>query len=90
MPVTGHMGELRVKQEAQAGFVAMSRDHVTDEDVEMFTRVQELSAQVRKLAKDLSFFLSGLNARIEHHLEFEAGISSQSVREHNTDPLAFV
>uniref|UniRef100_A0A667YY01 histone acetyltransferase n=1 Tax=Myripristis murdjan TaxID=586833 RepID=A0A667YY01_9TELE len=32
-------------QEAQAGFVAMSRDHVTDEDVEMFTRVQELSAQ---------------------------------------------
>uniref|UniRef100_A0A667Z5Q1 histone acetyltransferase n=1 Tax=Myripristis murdjan TaxID=586833 RepID=A0A667Z5Q1_9TELE len=36
---------LRVKQEAQAGFVAMSRDHVTDEDVEMFTRVQELSAQ---------------------------------------------
>ncbi|XP_053196876.1 histone acetyltransferase KAT6B isoform X2 [Scomber japonicus] len=41
----GHNGELRVKQEAQTDFAAMSRDHVTEEDVEMFTRVQELAAQ---------------------------------------------
>lgn len=53
MPVTGHNGELRVKQEAQTDFAAMSRDHVTEEDVEMFTRVQELAAQVRKLCECL-------------------------------------
>ncbi|XP_033467607.2 histone acetyltransferase KAT6B isoform X2 [Epinephelus lanceolatus] len=41
----GHNGELRVKQEAQADFAAMSRDHVTEEDIEMFTHVQELAVQ---------------------------------------------
>uniref|UniRef100_A0A8C6PP73 histone acetyltransferase n=1 Tax=Nothobranchius furzeri TaxID=105023 RepID=A0A8C6PP73_NOTFU len=37
--------DLRVKQEVQAEFVATSREHVTEEDIEMFTRVQELTAQ---------------------------------------------
>uniref|UniRef100_A0A665XA58 histone acetyltransferase n=1 Tax=Echeneis naucrates TaxID=173247 RepID=A0A665XA58_ECHNA len=37
--------DLRVKQEAQMDFAAMSRDHVTEEDIETFTRVQELAAQ---------------------------------------------
>ncbi|XP_061564469.1 histone acetyltransferase KAT6B isoform X2 [Cololabis saira] len=41
----GHNKELHVKQEARADFVAMFRDHVTEEDIETFTRVQELSAQ---------------------------------------------
>ncbi|XP_049915498.1 histone acetyltransferase KAT6B isoform X2 [Epinephelus moara] len=41
----GHNGELRVKQEAQADFAAMSRDHVTEEDIETFTHVQELAVQ---------------------------------------------
>lgn len=57
MPVTGHRDELRVKHENQAGFVAMSRDHVTEEDVLMFTRVQELSAQVSKHGKCGNFRL---------------------------------
>uniref|UniRef100_A0A8C6VWK5 histone acetyltransferase n=1 Tax=Nothobranchius furzeri TaxID=105023 RepID=A0A8C6VWK5_NOTFU len=34
-----------LKQEVQAEFVATSREHVTEEDIEMFTRVQELTAQ---------------------------------------------
>lgn len=55
MPVTDHNGELRVKQEAQTDFAAMSRDHVTEEDIETFTRVQELAVQVRKLGKGLNF-----------------------------------
>ncbi|XP_044035867.1 histone acetyltransferase KAT6B isoform X2 [Siniperca chuatsi] len=41
----GHNGELRVKQEAQVDFAAMSRDHVTEEDIETFTHVQELAVQ---------------------------------------------
>ncbi|XP_035853429.1 histone acetyltransferase KAT6B isoform X2 [Sander lucioperca] len=41
----GHNGELRVKQEAQADFAAMSRDHITEEDIETFTHVQELAVQ---------------------------------------------
>ncbi|XP_035808425.1 histone acetyltransferase KAT6B isoform X2 [Amphiprion ocellaris] len=41
----GHNGELHVKQETRAEYVAMSRDHVTEEDIETFTRVQELAAQ---------------------------------------------
>uniref|UniRef100_A0A1A8HVM5 histone acetyltransferase n=1 Tax=Nothobranchius kuhntae TaxID=321403 RepID=A0A1A8HVM5_NOTKU len=41
----GHGAELRVKQEVQAEFMATSREHVTEEDIEMFTRVQELTAQ---------------------------------------------
>ncbi|KAM9716854.1 histone acetyltransferase KAT6B isoform 2-T7 [Menidia menidia] len=41
----GHNGELHVKQEALTGFVAMSRGHVTEEDIETFARVQELAAQ---------------------------------------------
>ncbi|XP_063338986.1 histone acetyltransferase KAT6A isoform X2 [Pelmatolapia mariae] len=41
----GHNGELHVKQETQADFAAMSRDHVTEEDIETFTRIQELAAQ---------------------------------------------
>lgn len=34
-----------MKQESHTGFVAVSRDHVTEEDVEMFTQVQHLSGQ---------------------------------------------
>ncbi|XP_070847374.1 histone acetyltransferase KAT6B isoform X4 [Chaetodon trifascialis] len=41
----GHNGELRVKQEARAEFAAMSRDHVTEEDIETFMHVQELAVQ---------------------------------------------
>ncbi|XP_028422950.1 histone acetyltransferase KAT6B isoform X3 [Perca flavescens] len=41
----GHNGELRVKQEAQADFAAMSRDHISEEDIETFTHVQELAVQ---------------------------------------------
>ncbi|XP_034716593.1 histone acetyltransferase KAT6B isoform X2 [Etheostoma cragini] len=41
----GHNGELRVKQEAQADFAAMSRNHITEEDIETFTHVQELAVQ---------------------------------------------
>uniref|UniRef100_A0AAQ5YNF0 histone acetyltransferase n=1 Tax=Amphiprion ocellaris TaxID=80972 RepID=A0AAQ5YNF0_AMPOC len=37
--------DLHVKQETRAEYVAMSRDHVTEEDIETFTRVQELAAQ---------------------------------------------
>lgn len=49
MPVTGHNGEFHVKQEARANFAAMSRDHVTEEDIDTFMRVQERAVQVRKL-----------------------------------------
>ena len=48
LTVTGCEGQLRVKQETQAAVVAVARDHVTVEDVEMFQRVQELSCQVRR------------------------------------------
>ncbi|XP_014845491.1 PREDICTED: histone acetyltransferase KAT6B isoform X2 [Poecilia mexicana] len=41
----GHLSTLHVKQEAQADLAAMSRDHVSEEDIETFTRVQELAAQ---------------------------------------------
>ncbi|XP_054898969.1 histone acetyltransferase KAT6B isoform X2 [Poeciliopsis prolifica] len=41
----GHLSKLHVKQEAQADLAAMSRDHVSEEDIETFTRVQELAAQ---------------------------------------------
>ncbi|XP_027885821.1 histone acetyltransferase KAT6B isoform X2 [Xiphophorus couchianus] len=41
----GHLSKLHVKQEAQADLAAMSRDHVSEEDIENFTRVQELAAQ---------------------------------------------
>ncbi|XP_063749973.1 histone acetyltransferase KAT6B isoform X2 [Eleginops maclovinus] len=41
----GHNGELRVKQEAHADFAAMSRDHVTEEDIEAFMHVQEMAMQ---------------------------------------------
>ncbi|XP_034563142.1 histone acetyltransferase KAT6B isoform X2 [Notolabrus celidotus] len=41
----GHNGELCVKQEARAEFAAMSREHVTEEDIETFTDVQERAAQ---------------------------------------------
>ncbi|CAB1338627.1 unnamed protein product [Coregonus sp. 'balchen'] len=41
--VVGSEGGLRVKQEP--GFVAVSREHVTEEDVEIFSQVQELSSQ---------------------------------------------
>uniref|UniRef100_A0A3Q2QKJ2 histone acetyltransferase n=1 Tax=Fundulus heteroclitus TaxID=8078 RepID=A0A3Q2QKJ2_FUNHE len=37
--------KLHVKQEAPADLAAMSRDHVTEDDIETFTRVQELAAQ---------------------------------------------
>ncbi|XP_074519048.1 histone acetyltransferase KAT6B isoform X2 [Halichoeres trimaculatus] len=41
----GHNGELCVKREARAEFAAMSREHVTEEDIETFTEVQERAAQ---------------------------------------------
>ncbi|XP_054622486.1 histone acetyltransferase KAT6B isoform X2 [Dunckerocampus dactyliophorus] len=41
----GHNGEFQVKREATSSLAAMSRDHVTDEDIETFTRVQEVAAQ---------------------------------------------
>uniref|UniRef100_A0A8C4H2W7 histone acetyltransferase n=1 Tax=Dicentrarchus labrax TaxID=13489 RepID=A0A8C4H2W7_DICLA len=37
--------DLRVKQEARADFAAMSRDHVTEEDIETFVHVQEVAVQ---------------------------------------------
>lgn len=49
VPVTGFSGELHLKQEAQATFAAMSREHVTEEDIETFMHVRELAMQVRKL-----------------------------------------
>lgn len=42
-------GELHLKQEARATFAAMSREHVTEEDIETFVHVRELAMQVRKL-----------------------------------------
>lgn len=38
-----------MKQEARANYAAMSREHVTEEDIETFMHVQELAAQVRNL-----------------------------------------
>lgn len=46
VPVTGLNRELHVKQEARANYAAMSREHVTEEDIETFMHVQELAAQV--------------------------------------------
>lgn len=40
-----------MKQEVRANFAAMSRDHVSEEDIETFTHVQELAVQVRKLGE---------------------------------------
>lgn len=51
MPATGHSRELHVKQEVRANFAAMSRDHVTEEDIETFTRVQDVALQVRRWEK---------------------------------------
>lgn len=47
--ITGLSGELHLKQEARATFAAMSREHVTEEDIETFMHVRELAMQVRKL-----------------------------------------
>ncbi|MED6234683.1 hypothetical protein ATANTOWER_026323 [Ataeniobius toweri] len=41
----GHLGKLHMKQEAPADLAAMSKDHVTEEDIETFARVQQLAAQ---------------------------------------------
>ncbi|XP_037547401.1 histone acetyltransferase KAT6B [Nematolebias whitei] len=41
----GHNVELHVKQDVQTECVAMLSDHVTEEDTETFTRVQEFAAQ---------------------------------------------
>ncbi|XP_019721477.1 histone acetyltransferase KAT6B [Hippocampus comes] len=41
----GHKRELRVKQEPRASSAAMSGEHVTDKDVEMFASVREIAAQ---------------------------------------------
>ncbi|XP_023804953.1 histone acetyltransferase KAT6B isoform X1 [Oryzias latipes] len=40
-----HSAVLHAKQRVQAHYVAMSGDHVTEEDAETFARVQELAAQ---------------------------------------------
>lgn len=49
MSITGLSGEVHLKQEARATFAAMSREHVTEEDIETFVHVRELAMQVRKL-----------------------------------------
>lgn len=49
VPVIGLSGELHLKQEARASFAAMSREHVTEEDIETFMHVQEIAMQVGKL-----------------------------------------
>lgn len=36
-----------MKQEVRAQLTAMSREHVTDEDIQIFARVQEVALQVR-------------------------------------------
>lgn len=38
-----------MKQEAQTEMAAMSREHVDEDDIETFTRVQQLAAQVRNI-----------------------------------------
>lgn len=48
--ITGLSGELHLKQEARATSAAMSREHVTEEDIETFVHVRELAMQVRKLS----------------------------------------
>lgn len=53
-----------MKQEAQADFAAMSRDHVTEEDIETFTHVQELAVQVRKPGKGLNVLHISRNLRV--------------------------
>uniref|UniRef100_A0A3Q2YGK6 histone acetyltransferase n=1 Tax=Hippocampus comes TaxID=109280 RepID=A0A3Q2YGK6_HIPCM len=45
VPLIGHKRELRVKQEPRASSAAMSGEHVTDKDVEMFASVREIAAQ---------------------------------------------
>ncbi|XP_056906895.1 histone acetyltransferase KAT6B isoform X2 [Takifugu flavidus] len=41
----GLSGEVHLKQEARATFAAMSREHVTEEDIETFVHVRELAMQ---------------------------------------------
>ncbi|XP_029689891.1 histone acetyltransferase KAT6B isoform X2 [Takifugu rubripes] len=41
----GLSGELHLKQEARTTFAAMSREHVTEEDIETFVHVRELAMQ---------------------------------------------
>ncbi|XP_028822764.1 histone acetyltransferase KAT6B-like isoform X2 [Denticeps clupeoides] len=41
----GSEGQCQRRPDAQAGFVAVAKEHVTEEDVELFRRVQEISAQ---------------------------------------------
>ena len=50
-----------MKAEARPSVVAMSREHVTDEDVEVFTRVLDMSTQVS--ADVLSFDRGGFPTR---------------------------
>lgn len=59
VPATGHNRELHVKQEVRANFAAMSRDHVTEEDIETFTRVQDVALQVRRWEKKTSLCCYG-------------------------------
>lgn len=47
--VTGLSGALHLKQEARASFAAMSREHVTEDDIKTFMHVQEIAMQVGKL-----------------------------------------
>uniref|UniRef100_A0A8C9YH26 histone acetyltransferase n=1 Tax=Sander lucioperca TaxID=283035 RepID=A0A8C9YH26_SANLU len=55
-PGKGDLTDGRIKPEnnhgKQADFAAMSRDHITEEDIETFTHVQELAVQVRNWGKD--------------------------------------
>lgn len=42
-----------MKQEVRAQLTAMSRDHVMDEDIQMFARVQEVALQVRSRRREV-------------------------------------
>lgn len=53
MPATGVNRELHVKQEVRAQLTGMSRDHVMDEDIQMFAHVQEVSLQVRSRRREV-------------------------------------
>lgn len=44
--VTGLGGALHLKPEARSGFAAMSREHVTEDDIKTFMHVQEIAMQV--------------------------------------------
>lgn len=67
--ITGLGGELHLKQEARATFAAMSREHVTEEDIETFVHVRELAMQVRKLPfRDYTLTNQGLFFQVNQNV----------------------